>query len=415
MLLKSILNHVEKNKRFVYGTARWAGDGKRIEVPIQPRKNSLPICSTCNAPGPVYDHLGLRVFDYVPLWGIPVFFLYVMRRVKCRRCGVKVEEVPWAVGKSPLTRTFSLFLAMWAKRLSWLEVGVCFGTTWNQVRDAVRWVVEYGLAHRDLSDVRAIGVDEMQIGHGQTYVTLVYQIDRGMRRLLNVARDRTEDSLRGFLETRGDAWCRKIQFVCSDMWKPYLNVIREKCKKALNVLDRYHLVANLNKRLDEVRRAEAKRLAGAGFHGVLDKVRYCFLKRPANLTPSQKTRLDEVLAQDLKSGRAYMLKESFQMLWAYETVRWATWFLRKWCARAMRSRLAPIKRFARSIRKHEDLILNWFRARKEYSSGVVEGLNRKANLITRRSYGLREYDTLELVLYHTLGHLPLPAHIHRFW
>jgi transposase len=240
------------------------------------------------------------MFDYVPLWGIPVVFLYVMRRVKCRRCGVKVEEVPWATGKSPLTRTLSLFLAMWAKRLSWLEVAVCFGTTWNPVRDAVRWVVEHGLAHRDLSDVRAVGVDEMQIGHGQTYVTLVYQIDRGMRRLL-------------------------------------------------------------------------------------------------------------------KSVRAYMLKESFQMLWAYETVRWATWFLRKCCARAMRSRLAPIKRFARSIRKHEDLILNWFRARKEYSCGVVEGLHRKANLITRRSYGLREYDTLELTLYHTLGHLPLPAHIHRFW
>jgi transposase len=415
MLVKTILNMVEKNKRFVYGTARWTEDKDGILVPVEPRKNSHPMCSGCHQPRPGYDRLPTREFQYVPLWGLAVVFLYAMRRVDCPHCGVVVEEVPWGMGNSHLTRTFSLFLAMWAKRLSWQEVADVFETTWNQVCDAVRWVVEYGLEHRDLSGVTAVGVDEMQIWKGQTYVTLVYQINEGARRLLYVAMDRTEDTLRRFFEARGTEWCRKIRFVCSDMWKPYLNVIREKCTEALNILDRYHMVANLNKALDEVRRTEVKRLIQEGYDNVLSKVRYCFLKRRENLTPGQELRLRDVLAYDIKSVRAYLLKESFQLFWTYETVHWATWFLRKWCARAMRSKLDPIKKFARSIRDHEDLILNWFRANKELSCGVVEGMNRKANLITRRSYGFREFDTLQLVLYHILGKLPEPEFTHKFW
>ncbi|MGQ9592542.1 MAG: helix-turn-helix domain-containing protein, partial [Planctomycetota bacterium] len=114
----------------------------------------------CGRPAPGYDELPERAFESVPLWGIVVVFLYAMRRVDCPRCGVKVEKVPWANGKSPLTRSFSLFLAIRAKRLSWSEVARIFGTTWNRVFDAVRSVAEYGLAHRDLSGVTAIGIDE---------------------------------------------------------------------------------------------------------------------------------------------------------------------------------------------------------------------------------------------------------------
>ena len=415
MQLKSILNHVGKNKSFVYGTPRWSEDGRSIEVPIEPRKNSGAVCSGCHQQRPGYDVLKARRFQYVPLWGIAVYFIYCMRRVNCVVCGIVVEETPWSMGKSPLTRTFSLFLSAWAKRMSWKEVADIFGTSWNKVRDAVSWVVDYGLAHRDLSGVTAIGVDEMQIGKGQTYVTLVYQINEGCRRLLYVAKERTEKSLQQFFIDRGNEWSRGIKYVCSDMWKPYLNVIKANCQNALNILDRYHLVANLNRALDKVRSAEAKHLVNSGFINVLKKSRFCFLKNRENLTDNQRTRLKDVLKYDLKSVRGYLLKESFQLFWTYKTVKWAKWYMRKWCTSAMRSRLDPIKKFAKSIRRHEEQILNWFRAKKEFSSGVVEGLNRKANLITRKSYGFRTYDTLQLVLFHNLGALPEPEITHKFW
>ena len=121
-----------------------------------------------------------------------------------------------------------------------------------------------------------------------------------------------------------------------------------------------------------------------------------------------------MLEYDLKSVRAYQLKESFQFFWTYTSPYWAEWYLEKWCARAMRSRLDPIKGFVKTIRRHQPLIMNDFKAKKAYSSGVVEGLNRKVNLVTRRAFGFRSYEVLKIALFHTMGNLPEPELTHRF-
>jgi len=111
----------------------------------------------------------------------------------------------------------------------------------------------------------------------------------------------------------------------------------------------------------------------------------------------------------------YLLKEQFQHFWSYNSPYWAEWFLNKWCDRAMRSRLEPIKKFVRSIRSHQPLIMNYFKARKRFSAGVVEGLNRKVNLATRKAYGFRTFNALETALYHTMGDLPEPESTHEFF
>ncbi len=117
-----------------------------------------------------------------PLWGFLVFLLYRMRRVQCKACGVVVEQVPWASGKHHLTTAYMQFLAHWARKLSWKDAADSFQTSWDKVCHAVEYVVEWGLAHRTLSGITAMGVDEIQPGKGQNYLTLVYQIDRGMTR-----------------------------------------------------------------------------------------------------------------------------------------------------------------------------------------------------------------------------------------
>ena len=198
------------------------------------------------------------------------------------------------------------------------------------------------------------------------------------------------------------------------MWRAYLKVIRKKIPQALHILDRFHIVALLNRAVDEVRREEVKRLQSKGYEPVLLKSKYCLLKRQENLTLGQEQRLTDVLQYDLKSVRAYLLKESFQVFWTYTSPYWANWFLKRWCTRAMRSRLEPIKKFVKTVRRHETLMMNWFKAKKAYSSGIVEGLNRRVNLVTRRSYGFRSYDVLKIALFHTMGDLPEPEMTHRF-
>ena len=313
-----------------------------------------------------------------------------------------------------MTTAYVVFLARWARRLSWREVAGIFRTSWESVFRAVAEVVEYGLTHRDLSGITAIGVDEVQFQKGHRYLTVVYQIDRSCRRLLWIGKDRTTRTLLRFFRMLGRERTAALEFICSDMWQPYLKVIAKKASQALHILDRFHIVAKLNKAIDEVRAAEAKELAARGYEPVLKHSRWCFLKRVANLTAKQRTRLDDLLQYGLKTVRAYLLKESFQTLWEYSSYHWAGVFLDAWLKRAMRSRLQPIKTVARSIRAHQQLILNWFAARKEFSSGIVEGLNYRIKLTIRKAYGFRTLDAAEIALYHALARLPEPKLTHEF-
>jgi len=417
MRIITLLNKCYHLKSFVYKAEKLEKVNQQdaLVVEIIPRKNSRAICSGCRQPSSTYDHLTLRLFQFIAIWGYQVYFRYWMRRVNCLRCGIKIETVPWTDGKHQLTKPYQQFLAGWAKQLSWLEVARSFRTTWDHVFQSVKIVVEYGLQNRTMESVKAIGVDEIQYGKGHQYLTLVYQIDSGVKRLLYIAQKRTTKSLLRFFFELGKKGCNQLEFICSDMWKPYLKVIRKKAPQALHILDRFHIVAKLNKAVDEVRRAEVKRLKDEGYEDILKHSKYCFLKNVSNLTDKQEAKLDDLLQYDLKSVKAYLLKESFQAFWQYTSPEWARKYLKKWCYRTMRSKLEPMKKFVGTVRRHEELMMNWFKAKKEYSSGVVEGLNRKVNLVTRKAYGFKSYETLKIALFHTMGKLPEPEMTHRFF
>ena len=318
MQLKSILNRVQKHPSFVYEAVRLVEHPRlRIEVRVRPRAGTRARCSQCRRPAPGYDTQALRRFDFVPLWHIPVAFLYAMRRVSCPRCGVRVEALPWATGKHRLTDAYAWFLAGWAKRLSWQQVAAAFPTSWDTVHRAVRMAVDWGLAHRDLTHIEAIGVDELSRRRGQRYLTLVYQIDGHCRRLLWVGRERKAATLEGFFDWFGAARSAALYFVCSDMWKPYLKVVAQRASQAVQVLDRFHIMSHFSQAIDEVRAAEARKLAAEGRAPVLKHSRWLLLKRPENLTDGQAERLAELVRRNLRTVRAYLLKEDFQSLWGY--------------------------------------------------------------------------------------------------
>jgi transposase len=417
MQLKTILNRVQKFKSFVYGDIVWLDsetNNLAILVQILARAKSKPICSGCGKPGPGYDTLPPRMFEFVPLWNIAVFLTYALRRVNCVRCGVKVERVPWADGKNTLTKPYMHFLAAWAKRLSWKETALAFRTTWEKVFRSVEWAVQWGLANRDLSHVRSIGVDEVLWQRGHKYLTVVYQIDTDCKRLLWVGKDRTIRTLLRFFRTFGKERSAQLLFVCSDMWKPYLKVIAKKASQAIHVLDRFHIAMHMNKAIDEVRAQETRELKAEGLAPILTHSRWCLLKRPENLTSNQEIKLSDLLRYNLKAVRSYLLKEDFQFFWDYISPFWAGEFLDLWCKRVMRSRIEPMKKVARMLRSHRELLLNWFRARKTISSGVMEGFNNRLKLTTRKAYGFRTFRAAEVALYHTLGSLPEPEWTHKF-
>ena len=205
MQIKTILNRIQKFKSFVYGTVRLV-EGSTIptlEVEIQSRSNSRPVCSGCGRKRPGYDRSPERLFEFIPMWGHKVFFRYTPRRVECPDCGIRVERMPWVTGKHRLTEAYAWFLADWAKRLSWKEVAEAFRTTWDHVFCSVERAVTWGREHQDLSGIKAIGVDEIAWQRGHRYLTLVYQIDSHCKRLLWVGEKRTIKTILRFFRWFG--------------------------------------------------------------------------------------------------------------------------------------------------------------------------------------------------------------------
>lgn len=390
-----------------------------IEFRVAPHRGISGRCSQCQRPAPGYDRLPQRRWLFVPLWGIPTYYSYAPRRVECREHGVVVEHIPWSDGKRPVTCAMMGFLARWARKLSWRETAQTFQTSWEAVYRSVEWFVQWGLAHRELHGVESIGVDEIHWGHGMradNFLTLIYQIDVHCRRLLWVGRRRSQATLRRGLKKLGAEVVQGLRFVCSDMWKPYLQVIAIQASQALHVLDRFHIASHLNQAVDEVRRSESTRLRAKSKEAAqrLKHMRWPLLRRASKVRGRTRQKLRALLASKLATARAWELKEAFTHFWKYKSVTWAEGFLDYWCQRAMRSRLEPIKKVARMLRNHEPLILNWFRAKGEISSGAVEGLNNKIRVVTRRSYGFRTFKAMEIALYHNLGRLPEPESTHRF-
>jgi transposase len=395
----------------------------RIDIKLRADARCMPCCPVCAQAASCYDRQPERRWSFIRLWGIAVELIYAPRRVRCSNteaCGIKVEAMPWSEGKHHASIAHMVHLSQWARRLSWKETATVFRVSWDMVYRCVSWAVAYGLAHRCLEGISAIGVDELHWGKGKkssNFVTLVYQIDAGARRLLWVGLSRTEKCLRQGLAEIGTQHLSSVRHVCSDMWKPYLKVIKSVLPQALNILDRFHIAAHLNKAVDLVRRSEVSTLRKGQDKSKaqrLKKMRGTLLRRSKTVRGKARARLNALIKAKGATARAWLLKESFNHFWTYNSVTWAMNFMDSWVSRAMRSRLEPMKKVAKMLRNHRELLANYFRAKKLYNSGVVEGLNLKCNLVKRRAFGLRTFKALQIALYHNLGHLPDPKLTHSF-
>ena len=416
LTVTNLLKRVLPLKGFYYAEARWDEETNEvIEVELAARRGARARCSGCRRPAPGYDHPpGWRRWQFISLWAIAVFFLYRPRRVQCRHCGVRVELLPWASGKLHLCNALRTYLAQWARLLSWQDVARRFQVSWHDVYGAVKWVVRFGLRHRRLEDLRALGVDEVMVAKGKFW-TVVYQIDEGARRLLWIGKDRTAATLQVFFNRLGARRCAPVRFICSDLWKAYLGVIAARLPAALHILDRFHIRQNLSQAIDQIRRTETGALARAGLAPCLKRMRWALLKHRRSWTRKERRRMRELLGTSLRSVKAFLLAEAFEHFWTYHSATWAGKFLDAWCRRIARSRLDPLKKVARTLRQHRRLLLNYFLAKKQYSNSIVEGLNNKLKTTLKRAYGFRTDLARKVALYHALAKLPEPPLTHSFF
>lgn len=379
-----------------------------IMVTLEAKKRRHLPCTSCGRRARRHDRLAERTWMHVPLWGIAVFLVYRPWRVACPVCGITREAIPWAEGKKRMTTALTVTIATWVRFLPIETVGRLFGVHWNTIYAAVRDAVAYGLAHRVSGMVLHIGIDEISRRKGHTYLTQVYDLDA--RTLLWSGKDRTEDTLRTFFEAH-PALAATVTAVSCDMWDPYVKVVREYLPHADIVFDKFHLIRHLLEAVNTVRKAEARELH-ARHPEILAKTKYVFLKNEENLTEKQQVRLKDLQRLRLKSTRAWLLKEAFREFWACTTVADAQECLRQWCWMAAHSRLEPMKKMVRMIRRHWDGILGHFVHR--ITNGVVEALNNTAKSISHRARGYRTVDAFCQIMLLCMGGLEMPTLHHEF-
>ena len=410
--IKSILNDLFPIKGFVYEKIRYDRGEKKVIVDIRADKRMRARCSGCGERAAIYERgRKAREWEFIPIWKLKVIFRYPLRRVKCERCGVKVEKIPWSYGKERLCWIYQRYLSELAKKLNWSEVARLSGTTWQNVYRSVKKIVEWGLARRKLENIKAIGIDEVKI-YGKKLFTVIYELG-AEGRLLWMGSGRDRWSVMRFFEEMGEEKIKSIKVVCCDMWQGYFSAVREKLRGVDIVLDKFHIVMNMNKVVDLVRKREVRESQEKGY--ALKYSRWCLLKKAENLRREEKIRLKDVLKIHHETVKAYLLKETFRLLWGYKTVRWARWFLRKWVERANKSRIPEMKRVAKTLRRYEREILNWFKWKKEISNGMVEAYNRQIKLSLRLACGFRNPDIAKMVLFHRLARLPTPSVDYEFW
>ena len=259
------------------------------------------------------------------------------------------------------------------------------------------------MAKRRQRPLHILGIDEVSRKKGHQYLTLVYDLERG--ELVWVGKERTKDTLRRFFDELGPRRSRNLQVVSMDMWRPYLDVVRQRAPQATVCFDRFHVVRHLNAAVDEVRRALVRKLSGPG-RALVKGTRFVLLKNPWKPTPQQRQSRQALVRRNSPLSRAWYLKEDFQRFWDYLSEGWAKRHLEKWLWWASHSRLDPFKDFARMIREHVDGILAWTKLR--ITNGALEGMNNKVKLVSHRSYGLHNHDRYIEAIYHNCGALPLP-------
>jgi len=360
-----------------------------LVVDVAPRTRR-PYCSGCGRPvRRLYDRR-VRTWRHLDFAGMAVHLRYGLRRVECKRCGIVSELVPWAEHNSGFTRAFEEAVAWMAQRMDQSSVCALMGIAWRTVgRIAARVVERLGPTDR-LDGLTHIGIDELSYRRHHKYLTVVTDHLRG--RVVWVAEGRSADTLGKFFDALGDERAAKLKVVTLDMCEAYIGALQKRAPQAKLVFDRFHVQRLAHDALDAVRRAQVRERKGTPEGKAIKKTRFVLQKRPWRLNLDEEERLSAVQRTNQALYRAYLLKESLATVFDEPVVEIARERLRQWMAWATRSRLAPFRKVARTLRRHLDGVLGYVAT--GLSNARAEGLNGKIRTITRRAYGFHDASSL---------------------
>ncbi|MCB9891543.1 MAG: ISL3 family transposase [Planctomycetes bacterium] len=398
--LLDVRNLVVKGLEFVGGD---------LLVDVRPLYRRRTRCGKCGRVAPRYDRQPARRWRSLGVGRTRIYLRYAPWRVSCKQCGVIVQEVPWAAGKSRFTRDFEEFVAYLAQVSTKTHTQKIAGIAWTSVEDIIRRVVARTLDEKRFDGLRNIGVDEFSYRKRHRYLTIV--VDHTRRRVIWVREGKTAETLKEFFSELTEEQRASIQCVTMDMAQSYQKAVREALPEARIVFDRFHVQALVSKALETVRRQQLQHLRGTPEGKELFGSRFALLRNPWDLTRKEQEKLSHIQKNNARLFRAYLLKETLAEALDYKQPARGIKALKEWLAWASRSQLKPFVKVARTIRQHLDGIIEYIRTR--LSNGFTEGMNNVIRMIARRAFGFHSAGTLASMIFLRCGGVeldpPLPG------
>lgn len=344
-----------------------------------------------------------REWRHLGMWGRRVIIRAMVHRVLCRGCGVRTMEVPWARPGSVFTRAFENEVAWMVQRTDQTSVSRYFGISWRAVGRIAGRVVAEALDGSRLDGLVFIGVDEINYGRPQKFLTCV--VDHISGRTVWAAPGKSADTLGLFFAELGPERSQAIEIVTMDMSAAYTKAVRDHAPQAEIVYDRFHVVQLLNAAVDEVRR-EAMRIADDEQKRSLKSTRWPLLKNPWNLTRRERQKLSDLQRNNRRIYRAYLLKESFQQIYDAPSAARADDLFAEWYAWARRSALAPFRKFAATIQSYWPAVRRFLEVK--LTNAIVEGTNSKVRMISHRAFGFHSAAALIAMIYLNCSNITIP-------
>jgi transposase len=331
---------------------------------------------------------------HLPLWEYSTILRLKRYRVNCPGCGINMERLPFIADEGRVTRSMAVVVFELCKVMTHKAVGLFMNVHRETVKRIDKKALEKLQATRLLDGITVLGADEVSIGKGQNYLTLLSAMEgpRGPE-MLYVTEGRRERDLKRFWRWFGKQRACRITHAALDMWKPFRNSFKTHCPNVQIIYDKFHVIRHLLEALNKVRKAELRR-AAKRFRHVLAGKKFILLSRQAHVRGRARQALNQILQANRRLFKAHMLKESFGHLWSYRSKTWARKFFNGWVAQLKWSRLKPYHRFARMVEKHLDGILAY--CDKHISLGYLEATNLKVRNLIRRAYGYRDDEYMKL-------------------
>ena len=379
-----------------YRVTKVQTDERILMLHVEPQPHRV-CCPQCRSREVIRRGEQVRWFRNVPVGADCTWLIATLPRVECRSCGaVRQISLGLAESRRTYTHAFARYVLELSQYMTIKDVADHLGVSWDIVKDIQKRHLQRHYAKPKLKKVRQIAIDEICVGRGPRFLTLVLDLESGA--ILFVGKGKKAESLRPFWRRLKAAQAR-VKAVAIDMAPAYLKAVQKHLPKATVVFDRFHVVKLFNHKLSQLRRQLYRQATDDFQKKVLKGTRWLLLMNPENLDPvkGEPGRLREALRLNESLAIAYYLKEDLRQIWKQMSKSWGRLKLLDWYHQAMDSGIRLLQDFARTLLAHAEGILAWY----DYpiSTGPLEGTNNKIKTLNRQHYGLRDQEFFTLKLY----------------